>query len=52
MKYITVLDFEINKVFQYKLPKNKEYEENLIEFGHNLNNCQWMVHKNSRIITK
>ena len=27
MKYITVLDFEVGKVFQYESPENKEYEE-------------------------
>ena len=35
MKYITVLDFE----------------EYLSELGHNLSNCEWMVHKNPEIVT-
>ena len=56
MKYITVLDFEDGKVYQYELPKRRPfedigYEEYLTGLGHNLNNCEWMVHKNSEIIT-
>jgi len=49
-KYITVLDFEIDRVFQYKLEKALvsfnvcPYEEFLTNKGHNLTNCEWMVH--------
>tara|TARA_R100001082_G_scaffold90648_1_gene57219 strand:- start:374 stop:538 length:165 start_codon:yes stop_codon:yes gene_type:complete len=50
MKYITVLDFEVGEVFQYEAPENKEYEEYLDSLGHNLSNCEWMVHALSRII--
>jgi len=54
-KYITVLDFEVNKVFQYDLEKIDEaacdYEGFLNDKGHNLTNCEWMVHENSEIIT-
>ena len=60
MKYITVLDFEMERVFQYKL-KDKFidtnhhflrdfYEEYLTNKGHNLQNCEWMVHKVAGII--
>ena len=53
-KYITVLDFELGIVFQYK-SKNWEnsdkYEEYITEKGHRLNNCEWMIHKNPQIIT-
>ena len=60
MKYITVLDFEIGKVYQYEWPgitdkhqdAGERCEEYLIEVGHNLNNCQWMIHKDNRIWTK
>ena len=60
MKYITVLDFEVGKVFQYGWPgiTNKHQdagercEEYLSEVGHNLNNCQWMIHDSNEIITK
>ena len=64
-KYITVLDFEDGKVYQYEnleLLKDgwngddkQDYEE--IEWylsevcGHNLSNCEWMAHKKPGIIT-
>ena len=50
-KYITVLDFEVGKIFQYKIeePHRNEdgvidHEEFLTNYGHNMNNCEWMVH--------
>ena len=47
-KYITVLDFEVGRIFQYKIEdkfiNNGDYEEYLTNEGHNLNNCEWMVH--------
>ena len=55
-KYITVLDFEVGRVFQYKIEDkfidNGDYEEYLTNKGHNLQNCEWMVHDISRVITK
>ena len=56
MNYITVLDFEAGRVFQYDL-KNSNYEENknieefLTNKDHNLNNCEWMQHENPQVIT-
>ena len=61
-KYITVLDFEINRVFQYDLDYNElekytndiqfeDYEEFLGDKGHNLTNCEWMSHEDKRIMT-
>ena len=48
MKYITILDFEDGKVYQYEIEDkfidNGDYEEYLTNEGHNLNNCEWMVH--------
>ena len=53
--YITVLDFEVGKVFQYKIKgefiSNGNYEEYITEKGHRLNNCEWMIHDSSEIIT-
>ena len=60
-KYITVLDFEIGRVFQYKLDfdelsnyNNKIIYEDQEEFitnkGHNLSNCEWMVHDIKEIV--
>ena len=58
-EYITVLDFEIGRIFQYKIgvndvegeyhsnkwyPDGESCEEFLAQQGHNLTNCEWMVH--------
>ena len=55
MKYITILDFEEGRVFQYKAPNKdwqcEDYEKYLSELGHNLKNCEWMVHDSPEIIT-
>ena len=50
-KYITVLDFEMERVFQYKISNySDDYGEYLTNKGHNLQNCEWMVHKVAGII--
>ena len=56
-KYITVLDFEVGRVFQYKIDILKEkvsdsdtYVRYLGDKGHNLTNCEWMVHEVAGII--
>ena len=59
MKYITVLDFEIGRIFQYEflgLWEENEGSENIEWYlgdikGHNLKNCDWMTHENPQIIT-
>ena len=58
MNYITVLDFEARSVFQYEMKElhlNKDevidHEEFLTNKGHNMQNCEWMVHENPQIIT-
>ena len=56
MNYITVLDFEAGRVFQYELPERKPfedigYEKFITDKGHNLSNIEWMVHKNPQLIT-
>ena len=58
-KYITILDFEVGEVFQYETPtvlnelvtQQEDYEYYLTGLGHNLKNCEWMVHKNPEVIT-
>ena len=62
MKYITVLDFEVARVFRYTISKwtggpvidwNPDYEsceDFLTNKGHNLTNCEWMVHAIAGII--
>jgi len=56
VKYITVLDFEVGRVFQYKLKggfmDNGSYEEYLSNKGHNLMRCDWMVHDNPVVFQK
>ena len=56
MNYITVLHFEAGRVFQYKLETEMtydgyEYEDFITDKGHNLANCEWMVHSNPQVIT-
>ena len=54
-KYITVLDSEIGRVFQYKVKDwdvdNESCEDFITRKGHRLSNCQWMVHDIARIVT-
>tara|TARA_R110002051_G_scaffold17449_1_gene51054 strand:+ start:56 stop:229 length:174 start_codon:yes stop_codon:yes gene_type:complete len=48
-RYITVLDFEVSRVFQYKLeklPAKLDGDEYLANKGHNPMKCEWMVHEN------
>jgi len=55
MKYITVLDFEDGKVYQYEIsawgnsndwnPDHESIEEYLTGKGHSINSCEWMCHK-------
>ena len=55
-KYITVLDFTDGRVYQYKVkerfePSDEDYYEMIImEKGHKLNNCEWMVHDIGEIV--
>ena len=57
MKYITVLDFEIGKVFQYEVmgkgwnPDNESIEDFLSSVGHRLKDCEWMVHNDKLVIS-
>jgi len=53
-KYLTVLDFEQGDVCQYPVGHgsidHEDIEEKITELGHNLTNCEWMLHKNKPII--
>ena len=58
-KYITVLDFEVERIFQYKLEEPHrngdgviDHEEFLTNHGHRMNNCEWMVHNDNRVIVQ
>ena len=56
-KFITVLDFEDGRVYQYEIgennwnPDHESMEEFLSDVGHNLSNCEWMCHENPEVIT-
>ena len=62
MKYITVLDFETGNVYQYKIsawgnsndwnPDSESIEDFLNSVGHNLANCEWMVHSDHQVISR
>ena len=64
MKYITVLDFETGRVYQYKTmgegtldvkgwnPDCESIEDFLNSVGHNLKNCEWMVHSDHQVISR
>jgi len=59
MKCITVLDFEDGRVYQYEImkqegwnPDSESIEDFLNSVGHNLNNCEWMVHSDSQVINR
>ena len=62
MKYITVLDFETGRVYQYRIsawgnsndwnPDSESIEDFLESVGHNVNNCEWMVHGDSEIVSR
>ena len=61
--YITVLDFASGKVYQYNLaevgdnylfedkdePQVEEVEQLLIDQGHELEDCDWMLHADPTI---
>ena len=57
MKYVTVLDFETGRVHMYTIgksewnPNEQSIEEFLSHVGHNLTNCEWMVHCDKRVVT-
>ena len=53
MNYITILDFEAGRVFQYEISNynTDDCELILAANGHNLSNCEWMQHENPQVIT-
>jgi len=51
-KWITVLDYETSRVYQYQVSINKHAEEFITFKGHRLKDVEWMEHSDSRLITK
>ena len=59
MKCITVLNFEMGRVYQYEVmrqegwnPDSESIEDFLESVGHNVNNCEWMVHSDHQVISR
>ncbi len=50
-KWITVLDYETSRVYQYQVTINKHAEEFIVFKGHRLSNIEWMEHQFNAIIT-
>ena len=53
-KYVTVLDFTNGEVMTYPINvfdmESEELETAITNMGHNLSNCEWMVHDELPII--
>ena len=53
MKYITILDFEEAKVYQYSVDsviiQIEQLEKIIVDYGFNLNNIEWMYHSDKKI---
>jgi hypothetical protein len=53
-KYVTVLDFTNGDVMTYPINvfdmESEELETTITNMGHNLSNCEWMVHDELPII--
>ena len=53
-KYVTVLDFTNSDVMTYPINvfdmESEELETAITNMGHNLSNCEWMVHDELPII--
>tara|TARA_R100000458_G_C8239061_1_gene218623 strand:+ start:328 stop:900 length:573 start_codon:yes stop_codon:yes gene_type:complete len=58
--YLTVLNFETGRVFQYQFQHmsrverdnvdSEQWEDFIIDEGHHLDSCQWMVHEQGQVI--
>jgi len=52
MQYITILDFEEARVYQYSVDSNlqtEQLEDIIIDYGFKLNNIEWMYHSDKKI---
>ena len=50
-KWITVLDYETSRVYQYQVSINKHAEQFIVFKGHRLSNIEWMEHQTATPIT-
>ena len=51
-KTITVLDYEVGRVFQYRVKINIHSEEFIQFKGHRLKDVEWMEHQIGNVITR
>ena len=49
-KWITVLDYETSRVYQYQVSINKHAEQFITFKGHKLSNVEWMEHQTPSVI--
>ena len=53
MKYITILDFEEARVYQYSVDSNlqtEQLEKIIVDYGFSLNNIEWMYHSKEGVL--
>ena len=50
-KYITVLDYEANRVFQYKVPIRIHAEDFIKRVKKHSSNVEWMEHNVGIVVT-
>ena len=51
MKYLTILNFGEGTVHQYRIDNSvNDFEEFIVDEGFSLDNVQWMVHDDNKVI--
>ena len=53
MNYITILDFEEARVYQYSVDSNlqtEQLEKIIVDYGFSLNNIEWMYHSEEGVL--
>jgi len=50
-KWITVLDYETSRVYQYHVAIHEHAEDYITFKGHRLSNVEWMEHQTHKLIT-
>jgi len=51
-KYVFVFDYEDGRVYRYDvwIDDSEKIEDYLIDMGHSMSNCEWMVTRFKRVI--
>lgn len=50
MRKLVILDFTKGETHIYSAKQLDDYEELIEKFGHNINNCEWMIVDNDECI--